>query len=286
LKSTPQLQENTKTYTFEGEVSGYYNDPTPLNLRNDKFHKSKFTHNTTQYFFAETNPRLDRVLGSPNMRVSSKVFIDGDYRFPIEETSTPGYIEVRNITFNATNHTIQGGNTTNGTGASGGTGGNRRNVTLKSSPLKAKSTTTGLSQTKSSRFNSSTQATTPRKKPSQALNSITTNNLNDDTSNIDDVFAIAGPSTSSEFQPISESSTTLNSDDKVNMSFSLGTFDPDQETDTSIIDKSPAIDSASTDSSKNIHNKREADNSNIIPETSKRQRKPSAKAKERDNINI
>ena len=112
---------------------------------------------TTQYFFAEINPRLDRVLGSPNKRASSKIFIDGNYRFSIEETSTPGYIEIRNITFNATNRTIQGGNTTNGTGTSGGTGGNRCNIILKSLPLKAKSTTTGSSQTKSSWFNSFTQ---------------------------------------------------------------------------------------------------------------------------------
>jgi hypothetical protein len=90
------------------------------------------------------------------MHASSKVFVDGAYRFPIEEPSTPGYIEVWNINFNGTNRMIQEGNTANGTGTSGGTGGSRRNVTLKSSPLKAKSTPMELSQTKPSRFKSST----------------------------------------------------------------------------------------------------------------------------------
>jgi hypothetical protein len=59
------------------------------------------------------NPRLDRVLGSSNAHASSKVFVDGDYGFPIEEISAPGYIEVRNISFNTTNRTIQEGNATN-----------------------------------------------------------------------------------------------------------------------------------------------------------------------------
>jgi hypothetical protein len=36
--------------------------------------------------------RLERVLGSANMHASSKVFVDGNYRFPVEQNSTPGYI--------------------------------------------------------------------------------------------------------------------------------------------------------------------------------------------------
>jgi hypothetical protein len=124
LKNTPNLEADGKTYTFEGDVSGYYNDPTPPSLRNDKLYKSRFTHTTTQYFYAEVNPRLERVLGSTNMHASSKVFVNGDYRFPAEQNSTPGYIEVRNISFNATNRPTQGGSVANGTGASVGAVGN------------------------------------------------------------------------------------------------------------------------------------------------------------------
>ena len=116
-----------------------------------KLYKSRFTHTTTQYFYAEVNPRLERVLGSTNMHASSKVFVNGDYRFPVEQNSTPGYIEVRNVSFNATNRPTQGGSVANGTGASGGSGGKRRNVVLKSSPAKPRYTLGVSSQAGSSR---------------------------------------------------------------------------------------------------------------------------------------
>jgi hypothetical protein len=128
IKTTPKLDADNKTYAFEGEVSGYYNDPIPMSLKDDKHLKSKSTHTTTQYFYADVSPRLDRVLRSTNMKPSTKVFLDGDYRFPEEENSTPGYIEVRNVTFNSTARTFTQGGTMEGTKASG----NRRNVTLKS----------------------------------------------------------------------------------------------------------------------------------------------------------
>jgi hypothetical protein len=94
--TTPTI--DPKTYTFEGDVSGYYSDPPSLDLRNDRLHKSRCSQTDTQYFYADVSPRLDRVL--VNMHASTKVFVDGDYQFPAEEESAPGYIEVRNVNFN------------------------------------------------------------------------------------------------------------------------------------------------------------------------------------------
>ena len=114
--------------------------PNPAGHRNDRLQRSLSTHTTTQYFYADVSPRLERILGSTNMQPSTKLFIDGDYRFPVEGDSTPGCIEVRDVTFNMTNRSAQGGAPTDGTRASGGTARNRRNVALKSSPAKPKHT--------------------------------------------------------------------------------------------------------------------------------------------------
>ena len=92
IKTTPKLEADGKSYEFEGSVTGYYNDPIPASLRNDRSQKSRSTHTTTQYFYATISPRLERVLGT--LRASTKIFVDGDYRFPVEENSAPGYIEV------------------------------------------------------------------------------------------------------------------------------------------------------------------------------------------------
>jgi hypothetical protein len=66
------------------------------------------------------------------LRPGSKVFVDGDYRFPVEEDSAAGYIEMRSITFNTTNRTTQAGSAPTGTGATGGEVVNRRTVAVKS----------------------------------------------------------------------------------------------------------------------------------------------------------
>src|ERR1700684_2240553 len=97
LKTAPKLSTDGNTYTFEGAVSGYYSDPVPASQRNNRLQRSQSTHVTTQYFYADVSP----VLGG--MQPSTKVFVDGDYRFPVEGESTPGYIEVRSATFNSTN---------------------------------------------------------------------------------------------------------------------------------------------------------------------------------------
>ena len=50
--------------------------------------------------------KKERVLGSTNMQPSTKLFTDGDYRFPVEGDSTQGYIEARNITFNTSTRRV------------------------------------------------------------------------------------------------------------------------------------------------------------------------------------
>jgi hypothetical protein len=136
VKTAPKLEADGNSYAFEGAVTGFYSDPIPANLRNDRAQRSRSTHTTTQYFYATISPRLERVLGS--LRASTKIFVDGEYRFPVEESSTPGYIEVRNVNFNTTNRTGQGEVAVDRAGAYGGSSGNRRNVVLKSSPNKPK----------------------------------------------------------------------------------------------------------------------------------------------------
>lgn len=218
LKNTPTLEPGGKTYTFEGEVSGYYSDPTPVSLRNDKLHKASFTHSTNQYFYADITPRLERVLGSSSLHATTKLFVDGDYRFPVEETSTPGYIEVRGVSFNATNRTSLSCNPATASGATGGSGGKRRNVLLKASPVKPKYT------------GGSSQASPERSRAATA--NVTT-----------------------DYEASS-------------MSFALADFGNDPEV-------------SSKGNPSNIQNKRGLDNTGA-PETPKRQRRPTAKAKERE----
>jgi hypothetical protein len=292
LKNTPHLEADGKTYTFEGDVSGYYNDPTPPSLRNDKLYKSKFTQTTTQYFYAEINPRLERVLGSTNMHASSKVFVDGDYRFPVEQNSIPGYIEVRNVSFNATNRTIQGGNAANGTGASGGSGGNRHNVILKSSPAKSRYTPGGSSQAGPSRSTSPGQATASashRETSSRGFDFTAGGASANNTGSIGDMFSIAEPSAPNlqcqgfagpEFQAIPGSSATVG-DDKTGMSFALGAFDVDPEVGVPVPEGRSIVCLESIVNSRDLQNKRGSDTTSS-PEACKRQRKPSSRAKERD----
>jgi ATP-dependent exoDNAse (exonuclease V) alpha subunit len=39
-------------------ILGYYNDPLPASLRNDRLEKSKSTHRTTEYFYANVSWQL------------------------------------------------------------------------------------------------------------------------------------------------------------------------------------------------------------------------------------
>jgi len=73
------------------------------------------------------------------MKPSTKIFVDGDYRFPKEDNSTPGYIEVRNATFNVTARITTQGVESAKTSGGASSGGNRRSVTLKSGAPKPSS---------------------------------------------------------------------------------------------------------------------------------------------------
>jgi hypothetical protein len=70
------------------------------------------------------------------------------------------------------------------------------------------------------------------------------------------------------------------------MSFALETFDSEVDTETLCIEKNLVIDLDPMIDSKNLSKKRKADDSLIGLEHNKRQRKPSAKAREQDNNNI
>ena len=43
LCGVPTINNTSQAYEFEADVIGYYNDPTPLSLRNDRLHKSSIT---------------------------------------------------------------------------------------------------------------------------------------------------------------------------------------------------------------------------------------------------
>ena len=95
------------------------------------------TQTKTQWIYADKNPRVDRVLGSSSVHAGSRLFIEGDYTFPSEETMQPGYIEARNVSFNGTNRSTVGGmGGTSGVRASGGSSSRRRNAQLKQSPTR------------------------------------------------------------------------------------------------------------------------------------------------------
>jgi hypothetical protein len=106
------------------------------------------------------------------------------------------------------------------------------------------------------------------------------------------MFSVAGPSTphhqrqgfaGPEYQatPGSSATATAADDYEAGMSFALGEFGDELEVDVpvpegrSILDVEPAV------NTRNLQNKRGHDNTGG-PETSKRQRKPSAKAKDQD----
>jgi hypothetical protein len=134
LITIPQYVDSSRTYEFEGAITGFYSDPAPQALRNDKAFRASQTRTKNQYFYAEKSPKFERTLGSSSMRVQSRLFIDGYYTFPIEETQEPGYLDLINVSFNSTNRPISEGGLIIG-GAGGGSS-CRRNVPLKTTPGK------------------------------------------------------------------------------------------------------------------------------------------------------
>jgi hypothetical protein len=92
------------------------------------------TQTKTQWIYADKNPKLDRVLGSTNL--GSRLFLDGDYTFPSEDTMQPGYIEARNISFNATSRSTVSTSETPAIKTSGSNTTRRRNAPLKQSPIR------------------------------------------------------------------------------------------------------------------------------------------------------
>lgn len=103
LTCTPRFVDATRTFEFEAKLTGYYGDPAPPALRNDRAFKASQTRTKTQYIYAEQSPKFDRTLGSGNLRAQSRLFIDGFYTFPDEETQQPGYLDLLAVSFNSTN---------------------------------------------------------------------------------------------------------------------------------------------------------------------------------------
>jgi hypothetical protein len=99
----PRFVDATRAFEFEAKITGYYGDPAPQALRNDRAFKTPQTRTKTQYIYAEKSPKFDRTLGSKNLRVQSRLFIDGFYTFPDEETQQPGYLDLLAVSFNSTN---------------------------------------------------------------------------------------------------------------------------------------------------------------------------------------
>ena len=130
MTCTPRFVDATRTFEFEAKVTGYYGDPAPQALRNDRVFKASQTRTKTQYFYAESSPKFDRTLGSTNLRAQSKLFIDGFYTFPDEETQQPGYLDLLAVSFNSTN---KDPGSSAPSAAKGGSSRRRRDVPLKGS---------------------------------------------------------------------------------------------------------------------------------------------------------
>lgn len=132
MTCTPQFVDANRTFEFEAKVTGYYGDPAPQALRNDRVFKASQTRTKAQYFYAESSPKFDRTLGSTSLRAQSKLFIDGFYTFPDKETQQPGYIDLLAVSFHLTN---KDPGSSVPSAAKGGSS-RRRDVPLKGSPAK------------------------------------------------------------------------------------------------------------------------------------------------------
>jgi hypothetical protein len=111
-------------------MSGYYPDPVPEYLRRDRDARAKQTRTRTQYCYAVVGPRLQATLGSKNLRPNTKLFIDGDYTFPVQDTQQVGYLDINNVTFNSTNRPTIGSAAGAGRVPQGGSS-RRRDVPIK-----------------------------------------------------------------------------------------------------------------------------------------------------------
>ena len=132
LITQPQYIDSTSTYEFEGTITGFYSDPASQAKRTEKAFRASQTRTTNQYFYAEKNPKFDKMLSGSYLRPQSKLFIDGYYTFPSEEKREPGYLDILNVSFNSTNRSVtQSSSNVKSTSAGSA---RRRNVPLKAAP--------------------------------------------------------------------------------------------------------------------------------------------------------
>lgn len=262
LYGVPTFNDSSRSYEFEADVTGYYNDPTPPSLRNDRLRKSSMTQTKTQWIYADKNPRLDRVLGVSNLHAGTRLFIEGDYTFPSEETMQPGYIEARNVSFNATNRSTVGGiDRTSGVGASGGSSSRRRNVQLKQSSTR-------------SDYNTSSH---PRPFSSQARSSVAGPSTPQNSRNLQGSASIVN-----ELHQTHSSPATVDDDE---MGFTLGGFSADGDVAESVSEERSmfSINTPATTVSPVDLQKKRGNNEHVLTRGSKRQRQQSTKAKEMED---
>ena len=63
LHGVPTINGALQAYEFKADVTRYYNDPTPLSLRNDQLHKGSMTQTKTQWIYADQEPKGRSSLG-------------------------------------------------------------------------------------------------------------------------------------------------------------------------------------------------------------------------------
>jgi hypothetical protein len=104
LTTSPNLNRDgdQEIYAFQGNITGYYNDPCPAHLRSDKSRNSLANRTTPQHVYAKKEKHIEFVIGNAKTLPGTQLFFVGDYTFPDNETHESGYIDLFAATFNST----------------------------------------------------------------------------------------------------------------------------------------------------------------------------------------
>jgi hypothetical protein len=167
---------------FQGNISGYYNDPCPAHLRSVKSRNALANRTTPQHVYAKKEKHIEFVVGNAKTVPGTQLFFVGDYTFPDTETHESGYIDLFAATFNSTHRlpTTAAGGSSN-TPRSGGAS-RRRHI-----PIQLSSS--------SSPSESMPPPSTPSRSRGKAPNTTTS------SPGTDDIEALPGPSTPRTLSP-------------------------------------------------------------------------------------
>jgi hypothetical protein len=221
-------------------------------LRHDKRLKAAHTQTKSQYVYCEDSPKFSNMLRSKNVRPRSQIFVAGDYTFAIPAEQQSSYIDLLSLSFVPAANRIGPGTLGSAPTISGSS--RRRNVPVKASPTATS--------------NSMRPPTTPQGRRSVAS-----------TSSAPDIFTAAS---SGNMTP--GSSTALGDDDELGWEFGTHGLSEDSFSGIGGSNSGGGSTQAGVMSSNNLQKKRPATEP-AMPESSKRPRKPSTKAKERDGDN-